>query len=133
MSAASSSSSGLLLAIARNGLLATVDGVELDATSGEDSLVGDVASQAESEAESSVVEPTWNVAGRRKLFGAAGVVDEAAVPEPDSKVDGRSIVCVDLCINDGLQLPVVSCDWYLNVLLVLLRLFDHLQHKTQEQ
>lgn len=72
-----------------------VDGVELDAAREDDSLTaGDGASLAESEAtESSVVEPTWNVAGRKKLFGAVGVFvdEELAVPEPDSRDEGRSI------------------------------------------
>lgn len=94
---ASGWSSSFWLIKDRNGLLATDDGVELDAARcDEDSPTGGVASLAESEAaESSVVEPTWNVAGRRKLLGAeVGVVgvEEEADPVPESRDDGRSML-----------------------------------------
>lgn len=95
LAAVPASSSSFLLIKARNGLLETEDGVELVAAPDDDSLTGDVASLAESEAaDSSVVEPTWNVAGRKKLFGAVGVVEDEeddADPVPESRDEGRNM------------------------------------------
>lgn len=69
-----------------------VEGVELDAACEDESLTGGVASLAESDAaESSVVEPTWNVAGRRKLLGAVEDVEEAD-PVPERRDEGRNIL-----------------------------------------
>lgn len=94
------SSSSLWSITAKNGLLATLNGVELLVAPADDWLAGDDASLAESEAagDSSVVEPTWNVAGRKKLLGAVGgllVDEEAADAEPDSNEEGRSMLQIE--------------------------------------